>query len=131
MSNFRFHKEERLCSRKLIEKVLKDGRSIVNHPFRLKWVKAELNTKYPAQVALSVPKKNFNRSVDRNRVKRLMREVYRKNKSKFYETLSGQQIQCAILLGYIGKTIPDYAEVEKSLLLTLQRFEENIVAGSR
>jgi len=131
LTNFRFHKEERLCSRKLIEKVLKEGRSIVNHPFRLKWVKAELSSKYPAQVALSVPKKNFKRSVDRNRIKRLMREVYRKNKSKFYEALVAEKCQCALLLGYIGKTIPDYAEVEKSLTVTLQKFEESVISASR
>src|SRR5262245_46670309 len=95
-----FRKEERLCSRKVIEKVMTDGKGIVNMPFRLRWVKTELKTKYPAQVAMSVPKKTFKRAVDRNRIKRLMREAYRKNKSGFYELLRKQNEQCALMLIY-------------------------------
>src|SRR5438105_5364972 len=99
---YRFTKQEHLCSRKLIEKVVKEGKSAGTYPFRIKWLKAELNTKYPAQIALSVSKRNFKRSVDRNRIKRLMREVYRKNKAGFYETLQVKQLQCALLLVYQG-----------------------------
>src|SRR4051812_32054588 len=129
--SYRFSKQEHLCTRKLIEKVVKEGKNVGAYPFRLKWVKAELNTKYPAQIALSVSKRNFKRSVDRNRIKRLMREVDRKNKAGFYETLLQKELQCALLLGYLGKEIPDYAAVEKGLILSLHNLEKNIVANSR
>src|SRR5689334_11723255 len=114
-----FRKEERLSSRKVIEKVVTEGKNINNQSFRLKWVKTELKTKYPAQLALSVPKKSFKRAVDRNRIKRLMREVYRKNKGKFYDLLKERNEQYALLLGYTGKTIPDYKEVEEKVIVIL------------
>jgi ribonuclease P protein component len=82
-------------------------------------------------VAITVSKRNFKRAVDRNRIKRLMREAYRKNKSNFHKTLTNKNMQCALLLMYTGKMVPDYGEVEKKLNLTLQRFEEAIIAGSR
>jgi ribonuclease P protein component len=121
-----FRKEERLCSRKLIEKLVLEGKSINSYPFRLKWLKTELKTKYPAQLAISVSKRNFKRAVDRNRIKRLMREVYRKNKAIFYETLKLQQSQCVLLLSYTAKTIPEYLEVEKKLILLLQKFQKEL-----
>ena len=130
MPSEKFPKSERLTSRKLIEKLVAEGHSFSQYPFRLSWMKAELNFKVPAQVAMVVSKRNFKRAVDRNRIKRLMREVYRKNKSKFYETLTNKNMQCALLLMYTGKVVPDFAEVEKKLNLTLQRFEEVIERSS-
>jgi ribonuclease P protein component len=130
MSSQTFSKSERLASRKTIEKIIAEGNSFSQYPFRLSWIKTELTSASPAQVAMVVSKRNFKRAVDRNRIKRLMREVYRKNKSGFYQTLTNKNMQCALLLMYTGKVIPDIAEVEKKLNLTLQRFEEAIGRSS-
>jgi ribonuclease P protein component len=121
-----FAKAERLTSRKLIEKLVEKGNSFSQYPFRLSWMKTELKEKVPAQVAMVVSKRNFKRAVDRNRIKRLMREVYRKEKANFYKTLTNKNVQCALMLLYTGKVVPDFAEVEKKLKLTLQRFEVQI-----
>ena len=121
-----FQKSERLTSRKLIEKIVDDGNAIRQHPFRLGWTIAELKSDFPAQIALTVPKRFFKRAVDRNRIKRLMREVYRTNKHNIYSLLDSKKIQCALLLVYTGRHIPEFKEVEKKLLLTLQRFEKTI-----
>ncbi len=125
-TSFTFRKEERLCSRKLIERLVEEGQSINNYPFRIKWIAAELKTTYPAQIAITVSKRNFKRAVDRNRIKRLMREVYRKNKAVVYDALKQQQKQCALLLSYSGKTVPEYAEVEKHLVSTLQKLQNEL-----
>jgi len=122
-----FSKDERLRSRKLIEKIVDDGKSIRLNPFRLSWVETELKSTFPVQIAITVPKRFFKRAVDRNRIKRLIREVYRKNKTGIYSLLQSLKIQCALLLVFNGTAIPDYAEVEKKLLLTLQRFEETLL----
>jgi ribonuclease P protein component len=124
-----FPKAERLTSRKLIEKLVQEGNSFSQYPFRLSWLPAELKEKVPAQVAIVVSKRNFKRAVDRNRIKRLMREVYRKNKSGLHQILTNKNMQCALLLLYTGKVVPDFAEVDRKLRLTLQRFEQTI-AGS-
>ena len=127
ISRHTFSKDERLRSKKVIEKIIAEGKSINQNPFRLNWVVTELTTKFPAQLAIAVPKRFFKRAVDRNRIKRLVREVYRKNKSGMYALLQSKKLQCALLLVYSGRTIPEYPEVEKKILLTLQRFEETIL----
>jgi ribonuclease P protein component len=126
----KFPKSERLTSRKLIEKLVEEGNSFSQYPFRLSWMAVPLTAQVPAQVAIVVSKRNFKRAVDRNRIKRLMREVYRKNKSNFYKILTNKKMQCALLLMYTGKVVPDFAEVDRKLRLTLQRFEEAILKSS-
>jgi ribonuclease P protein component len=126
----KFEKSERLTSRKLIEKLVKEGKSFSQYPFRLSWMAAPLTAQVPAQVVIVVSKRNFKRAVDRNRIKRLMREVYRKEKGNFYKTLSNKNMQCALLLLYTGKVVPDFAEVDRKLRITLQRFGEQISESS-
>ncbi len=119
-----FHKSERLTSRLIFESLIKEGRSVQEMPFRLIWMAMKLDSKFPVQVAFSVPKKNFKSAVHRNRIKRMIREVYRKNKRDFYPLLESKEKQLAILIVYSGKTIPEYTEVEQKLTLILQRLAE-------
>ena len=130
-SRHTFSKDERLRSRKLIEMIIGKGSTINVQPFRLNWVSTPIETRFPAQVAIAVPKRYFKRAVDRNRIKRLIREVYRKNKSGIYSLLESKEMQCALLFVYNGRKVPEYDEVEKKILLTLQRFEEAILKNSR
>lgn len=130
-SRHTFTKDERLRSRKLIEKIIEEGKSISMNPFRISWTITELTTTFPAQLAIAVPKRFFKRAVDRNRIKRLIREVYRKNKSGIYSLLQSKEKQCAILVVFNGRKVPDFDEVEKKFLLTLQRFEEAILKNYR
>ena len=120
-----FRKPERLVSRKIIEQLVEKGRSIQTPPFRLIWLVHGLQVMNPVQVAFSVPKRNFRSAVDRNKIKRLMREVYRKNKTDIYSFISDKQLQLALLVVYTGRVIPKYSEVEHKLTLTLQRFVED------
>ncbi len=119
-----FRKAERLTSRKIFNLLVKQGRSVNESPFRLIWLKTTLESPFPAQVAFAVPKKNFKSAVKRNRIKRMMREVYRKNKASFYPLLVQKEQQLALLLVYTGNTIPEYAEVEEKITLVLQRLAE-------
>ena len=125
-----FSRDERLRSRKLIEKIIESGKSIHVTPFRFSWTITELDTAFPVQIAISVPKRIFKRAVDRNRIRRLVWEVYRKNKSGLYALLKSQNIQCALLVVFNGRKVPEYGEVEKKFLITLQRFEETILKTS-
>ena len=131
VSRHTFSKDERLRSRKLIEKIIEEGKSFSRNPFRLSWTVTTLTTSFPAQLAIAVPKRFFKRAVDRNRIKRLIREVYRKNKTGIYSLLKSKEKQCAILVIFNGRKVPDYEDVEKKLLLTLQRFEEIILKDFR
>ena len=122
-----FHRAERLRSRKLIEQVAKEGKNVSGGYFRLKWLKATLDGNYPAQLAISVSKKRFKRSVDRNRIKRLIREVYRKKKYEIYETLQQQEMQVALLLMYSSDILPTYVEVENDLTIILKKLQSAVI----
>ncbi len=116
-----FRKAERLTSRKIFERLMMDGKSVIEPPFRLIWRVEILDSKFPVQVGFAVPKKLFSSAVDRNRIKRMMREVYRKNKASIYPLLKEKEKQLALLLIYSGKSMPLYAEAERKLTLILKR----------
>lgn len=110
---YTFKKEERLCSKRLLTKLFHNGSSFILHPFRVTWMNEALTV--PAQLVISIPKRKFKRAVDRNLLKRRIREAYRLHKSQsLYPFLS----QAPILLGitYIGKEITPYSHLEKKLV---------------
>ena len=84
-------KEERICSKKLIEKLFKGGRSksMVAYPLRVVYAQKadDEGENVPAQMLVSVSKRHFKHAVDRNRVKRQVREAYRKHKHTVTQAL--------------------------------------------
>lgn len=116
-----FPKEEHLCRKKLIEELFgKQGSSFGVYPLRIVWIKSASPTTAPPQVLISVSKRTFKRAVDRNRLKRLIREAYRLNKYRLVEQPGGHQVA---LLGIIftGKEKSPLALVEKKLISAIQR----------
>jgi len=93
-------KQERLKSRKLIEKLFTDGKSVKNFPLRMVFLQVQHTSTFPIQAAFSVPKRNFKRAVDRNRIKRLLRETYRLQKEIVYSKIDKPTI---CMISYIGK----------------------------
>jgi len=69
----------------------------------------------PAQFAVSVPKRTFPKAVQRNRIKRIIREVYRLNKANFYAALPQEEGQYGCMFLYSGKREPTFTEIEKAL----------------
>jgi len=77
---------------------------------------------FPAQVLFSVSKKRFKRAVDRNRIKRISREVYRLNKqAHLYDQLNAGEKKIIISLAYIGKELPEFQFAEKKMLKLLKK----------
>lgn len=123
--NKKITKEERLHSKKQIEHLFDKGRSFFIYPFKVYYYRGEdIPALVPTQIFITVPKRSFKKAVDRNRLKRLVRESYRKNK----EVLLNYQIRnnkCMILgLVYVGVTILSYQEIERKLILILHRLIE-------
>ncbi len=116
-----FGELEKLKSRKIIDQLFKEGKSVSINGFTLVYLIQPLQTFYPAQAGFSVPKKFFKHAVDRNRVKRLMREVYRTHKINLYQKLATDKKQMALMFIYKGKALPEYELVSKSVIHCLNR----------
>jgi ribonuclease P protein component len=121
-----FRKPERLASKLAFDQLMKSGRRITDTSVSIVWKSMPLPTSAPVQVAFSVPKRQFSRAVDRNRIKRLMREVYRKNKNIVYPLLAEKRKQYAILFVYTSKTLPAYPEIAEKITTILNRLAEII-----
>ena len=121
-----FSKAEKLCSRKVFTLLAEKGTRINLFPFRLVFSDSELPENVPVQAAFTVPKRNFKKAVHRNRIKRLMREVYRKNKALHYPFIELSGKQFALLFIYYGNQLPDYSVTEEKLKLLLDRFVETL-----
>lgn len=117
-------KEERLHSKKLISELFKTGESFFVYPFRVLFLEVGIKDQYPLQLLISVSKRNYKKAVDRNKIKRLIRESYRKNKTALVQSRSTRDNQLLIGLIYTGKTILPYPEIERKIILILQHLIE-------
>lgn len=127
MKKYTFKKSERLKSRKIIERIFnREGQSFATYPILTVWLETPLNSEFPAQVTFSVSKKKFKKAVQRNRIKRLMREAYRLNKPKFYDSLQAKEKQIAIIFVYIAKEELDFNTVEAKMKQSLKRLRRNL-----
>jgi ribonuclease P protein component len=117
---FTFKKEEKLKSRKLIESLFKHGISFSNFPFRILYNISEKGIA-PLQCGFAVSGKHFKKAVDRNRIKRLMREAYRLQKNSLTEKLESNGKYMVVFFIYTGNEIPEYKEVFEKTLSVLKR----------
>jgi ribonuclease P protein component len=115
---FTLGQQERLKSKKLIEKLYEEGKVIKAFPLRMVYVQTEHTSKFPIQVGVSVSKRNFKSAVDRNRIKRLLRETYRKEKYTVYDAVNKPHV---FMISYIARDEWKYADLEHKMqkLLTL------------
>lgn len=108
-----FKKAERLRSKKIIEQLFAEGESFLSFPVKIIFIKTAHSSPFPVQAGFSVGKKLFKSAVDRNTIKRKMREAYRLNKAELYSVAGETQI--AVFFIFIGKTLPEYSQVETGM----------------
>ncbi|MDD7915131.1 ribonuclease P protein component [Polaribacter ponticola] len=120
---FTLGKQERLKSKKLIEKLYNEGNSVKAFPFRMVYLQTVHTSNFPAQVGVSVGKRNFKRAPDRNRLKRLMRETYRLQKNIIYDAIEKPYI---FMISYIGKEEKSYEELSLKMNKLLHLFIDEV-----
>lgn len=118
-----FRREERLKSEKLISGLFKKGKSFGQYPIRLIWLPLKVEeTAYPIQFSVSVPKRKFPKAVDRNQIKRLIRESYRLHKSRVYDVLYKEKEKYAFMVLYVAKEKQSFDEIDQAMGKMLRRF---------
>lgn len=119
---FTFKKEERLCSRQLIDRLYNEGRRLMAFPYSVQWMKVD----GPCQVMIVAPKRKFHHAVDRNRVRRLTRECYRLRKHILYQFLEEHGISIVFSMIYIHNEIMPYEQLGHKMDKLLAALEKEI-----
>ena len=111
-------KKERLKSQKLIGRLFEEGTSIKIFPFRLVYIATE---KTSLQSSFSVTKRNFKKAVDRNRIKRLIKEAYRLEKNNAFKT---SNYNCVFMITFLGNKELAFSEIQIKIRELLKLFIE-------
>ncbi len=125
MSEFSFQKGERLSGAKTISSLFQSGRSVVSHPFRIIYNQSDAAA-YPVCVVISVPKRLFKRAVDRNLLKRRIREAYRLNKKHFYPGLESLNVRLNLVIQYQHREIIDYHSIQSGLVKGMHKVIQQV-----
>jgi ribonuclease P protein component len=121
-----FRKRDKLKSSIEIDALYNENQFVVSYPLKCYYSFSEINEKNAnIRAAFTVPKRSFKHAVDRNTLKRRMREAYRLHYKTVFNTLIKQQEkQLKLLFIYVAKEILEYANIERGMQGVLQRIEE-------
>jgi len=109
---FSYNKFEKLKSRKQIELLFAQGKSISSFPVKVFYLPVEHTPVHPVQVGVGVSARNFKKAVDRNTIKRRMREAYRLHKLPLHEHLMEAEKSVALFILWIDKQLPTTAALQ-------------------
>ena len=118
--DFSYPKTEKLKSKKMIDLLFTEGKSVSQYPLRLVYVKQDFEENVPLKIGVSVSKKYFKNAVDRNYFKRVLRESYRLNKQLLVENIDTKY--CFMFFYQTNERL-SYQEINQK---TIQLFEKFI-----
>ncbi len=121
MPFFSFRKDEILRKKKLVDRLFNEGSSFFIYPFKIFWLFTPLDTEFPAQILISVGKRAFKNAVDRNRIRRQIREAYRLNKHLLYDRLEKSDRQCVVAIIYTANVHLPSEDLEIKIKASLKR----------
>ena len=124
MSVFSFRKDEILRKKKLIDLLFAEGNSFYIHPFKVLFLPTTLEQGQHAQVMITVGKRSFKHAVDRNRLRRQIREAYRLNKSDLYRFLAEKDQQCILALIYTSHSPMPAENLDSKIKAVIRRLQK-------
>lgn len=119
--SYNFNKQEKLKSRKLIEKLFAEGKTFLVFPVKVVYMIVDEPMDFPIKIGVSASKKNFKTAVNRNRIKRLLKENYRLNKQPLHNYMTNNGKQVALFFMFIDKTLPENSLLQKKMPLIIDK----------
>jgi ribonuclease P protein component len=116
---FTFKKEERLYGHAALDNVYNNGKYLQVDSIKIIYIEVP-KSNYPCRIVFSVPKRSFKRAIDRNLIKRRMREVYRNHKHILYNDLNEKQKNIHMYMIYLSKEIIPFDELKDAMLKALK-----------
>lgn len=116
---FTYNKKEKLKSKKLIEQLFAEGQSVSAYPLKLIYLPVDFDDSVLLKTGVTVSKRKFKSAVDRNRIKRLMREAYRLNKAVIFNNITTQY---ALMILYIGNDGITFEVLDTKMKVLLNKF---------
>lgn len=122
----RFPRTESLKQKRLFDSLFEGGKRSFQHPLMLVWKEVSLPENVPAQVGFSVPKKHFKKAVDRNLIKRRLREAYRQQKHDLHKALLLNDKRIALIIVVVKADNTSYEALRHKMMLLLRSVEAKI-----
>ncbi len=124
MENLRFSSNQKIKGIKAINGLFEQPNRALDYPLKAFYFLTKRDDS-KIKIAVSVSKRRFKKSPDRNRIKRIIREAYRINQQDFFrdETLSGELL---VMIVYIGKELPNMNDVQKSMINLFIKIKKRI-----
>ncbi|MBO6879298.1 ribonuclease P protein component [Winogradskyella sp.] len=116
---FQYSKKDKLKSKKLIEHLFNEGKSVTVYPLRLIYLKTDYEDGSTLKTGVSVSKRLHKTAVTRNRIKRLLREAYRLNKPLYFNNSSTSY---AFMILYLSKDGTTFDKLNDSIKLLFKKF---------
>ena len=117
--SLKYGKKDKLKSKKLIEQLFNEGNAVTVFPLRLVYLKTEFDDGSNLKTGVSVSKRLHKTAIERNRIKRLLREVYRLNKPLYFNNSSTAY---AFMILYLSKDVTTFGKLNNSIKLLFQKF---------
>ena len=123
--NNTYPRNEKLKSRKLIQQLFAEGKSVTASPIKCFYLANPSELSETLQTGVGASARNFKKAVHRNRIKRLLREAYRLNNQSLHQKLEEKKIRLALFILFIGKELPTQPAIEVAVQTALEKLRKN------
>ena len=118
---FSYQSKEKLKSRKLMDQLFTVGKSVSVFPLKAFYNEVDIDLDFPVKLGVGVSSRNFKKAVDRNRIKRLLREAYRLHKQPLLEFANSKNKKIIVFILFVDKALPQLETLQNKLPLLIDK----------